>query len=71
MDSLLPFLQGFFLPYNMSVYPGALRFAGHSGVSGSSNMTKPLWSLLVAHGRLPNTALVEAYPRQQLLEPGV
>jgi hypothetical protein len=28
MDSLLPFLQGFFLPYNMSVYPGALRFAG-------------------------------------------
>ena len=30
MDSLLPFLQGFFLPYNMSVYPGALRFTGHS-----------------------------------------
>jgi len=25
MDSLLPFLQGFFLPYNMSVYPGARR----------------------------------------------
>jgi hypothetical protein len=30
MDSLRPFLQGFFLPYNMSVYPGALRFAGNS-----------------------------------------
>jgi hypothetical protein len=29
MDSLLPFLQGFFLPYNMPVYPGALRFAGY------------------------------------------
>ena len=32
MESLLPFLQGFFLPYNTSVYPGALRFAGHSGL---------------------------------------
>jgi hypothetical protein len=28
MDSLLPFLQGFFLPYNMPVYPGALRIGG-------------------------------------------
>ena len=31
MESLLPFLQGFFLPYNTSVYPGALRLAGYSG----------------------------------------
>ena len=28
MDSLFPFLQGSYLPYNMSVYPGALRLAG-------------------------------------------
>ena len=27
MDSLLPFLQGSFIPYNMPVYPGALRLA--------------------------------------------
>ena len=27
MDSLLPFLQGSCIPYNMPVYPGALRFA--------------------------------------------
>ena len=26
MDSLLPFLQGTHSPYNMPVYPGALRF---------------------------------------------
>ena len=30
MDSLLPFLQGSFRPYNMSVYPGALRLAGNT-----------------------------------------
>ena len=40
MDSLLPFLQGFFLPYNMSVYPGALRFAGNTGITNS------LWEYL-------------------------
>jgi hypothetical protein len=28
MDSLLPFLQGTCTPYNMPVYPGALRLAG-------------------------------------------
>jgi hypothetical protein len=27
MDSLLPFLWGSFIPYNIPVYPGALRFA--------------------------------------------
>src|SRR5438552_3023314 len=27
MESLSPFLQGSFIPYNMPVYPGALRFA--------------------------------------------
>jgi hypothetical protein len=30
MDSLLPFLQGTCTPYNMPVYPGALRVAGNS-----------------------------------------
>ena len=29
MELLSPFLQGSFIPYNMLVYPGALRFAGH------------------------------------------
>jgi hypothetical protein len=29
MDSLLPFLQGSCIPYNMPVYPGALRVARH------------------------------------------
>jgi hypothetical protein len=32
MDSLLPFLQGTCTPYNMPVYPGALRFAGDSTI---------------------------------------
>ena len=32
MDSLLPFLQGTHTPYNMPVYPGALRVDGDSGV---------------------------------------
>jgi hypothetical protein len=32
MDSLLPFLQGSFIPYNVPVYPGALRFADRSRV---------------------------------------
>ena len=27
MESLSPFLQGSFIPYNKPVYPGALRFA--------------------------------------------
>ncbi len=31
MDSLLPFLWGSFIPYNMPVYPGALRIARDSG----------------------------------------
>jgi hypothetical protein len=30
MDSLLPFLQGTCTPYNMPVYPGALRIAGNT-----------------------------------------
>ena len=30
MDSLFPFLQGSRIPYNMPVYPGALRVARHS-----------------------------------------
>jgi len=30
MESLSPFLQGSFIPYNMPVYPGALRFARYS-----------------------------------------
>jgi hypothetical protein len=29
MDSLSPFLQGSFIPYNMPVYPGALRLDRH------------------------------------------
>jgi hypothetical protein len=36
MDSLLPFLWGSFIPYNMPVYPGALRVADHPpGISVS------------------------------------
>jgi hypothetical protein len=31
MDSLLPFLQGSCIPYNMPVYPGALRIAPSTG----------------------------------------
>ena len=35
MDSLPPFLQGSYLPYNMPVYPGALRFGGDPlGIAG-------------------------------------
>jgi len=30
MDSLLPFLWGFFIPYNIPVYPGALRIADNT-----------------------------------------
>ena len=30
MESLAPFLQGTCTPYNMPVYPSALRIAGHS-----------------------------------------
>jgi hypothetical protein len=30
MDSLLPFLQGTRTPYNMPVYPGALRVGGNT-----------------------------------------
>ena len=30
MESLSPFLQGSFIPYNMPVYPGALRIARYS-----------------------------------------
>jgi len=30
MDSLLPFLQGFCLPCNMAVYPGAQRVVAYS-----------------------------------------
>jgi hypothetical protein len=32
MDSLLPFLQGSCIPYNMPVYTGALRVARHPTV---------------------------------------
>ena len=32
MDSLSPFLWGSFIPYNMPVYPGALRIADNPGV---------------------------------------
>jgi hypothetical protein len=32
MDSLFPFLYGSFIPYNMPVYPGALRLADDPGV---------------------------------------
>lgn len=36
MDSLLPFQWGSCIPYNMMpVYPGALRFARHSGATFS------------------------------------
>ena len=29
MESLSPFPQGSFIPYNMSVYPGARRITGY------------------------------------------
>ena len=46
MESLSPFLQGSFTPYNMPVYPGALRFARRSaGIS------------LLVSGRLPRSRL--------------
>ena len=41
MDSLLPFLWGSFIPYNIPVYPGALRFADHPGVGKRHQRT---WS---------------------------
>jgi hypothetical protein len=50
MDSLLPFLEGSCIPYNMPVYPGALRFARYSGTiakpSGMDYHTSG-WRLLV------------------------
>ena len=36
MDSLLPFLQGSCIPYNMPVYPGALRVAGENEAAGAA-----------------------------------
>ncbi len=30
MESLIPFLLGSFIPYNMPVYPGARRVTGYS-----------------------------------------
>ena len=33
MDRCFPFLQGSFIPYNMPVYPGALRVANSTSES--------------------------------------
>ena len=44
MDSLLPFLQGTCTPYNLPVYPGALRDAGY--------LFKWIAAGIVGHGRL-------------------
>ena len=35
MESLLPFLQGTCIPYNMPVYPGAQRIIAESLVDGA------------------------------------
>jgi hypothetical protein len=39
MDSLLPFLWGSFIPYNMPVYPGALRDADNTTNNIASSET--------------------------------
>ena len=39
MDSLLPFLQGTCTPYNMPVYPGALRIGGENEAAGAAAAT--------------------------------
>jgi hypothetical protein len=53
MDSLLPFLQGSCIPYNMPVYPGALRIARDPpGIVEARRQQLPRSSLLALRSDL-------------------
>jgi hypothetical protein len=42
MESLSPFLWGSFIPYNMPVYPGALRLARDSStIANGRELSQP------------------------------
>ena len=53
MASLLPFLWGSCIPYNMPVYPGALRMADTPEVGDDNDRHVPVWA-----ERLPDTLAV-------------
>jgi len=42
MDSLMPFLSGSCIPYNMPIYPGALRLSRDSGAIPLGSYDSPL-----------------------------
>jgi len=55
MDSLLSFPVGSFIPYNMPVYPGALRFADQPpGISVSLQVENKYF---IGNGRLIGSSL--------------
>ena len=52
MESLSPFLWGSFIPYNMPVYPGALRFARHPPrIADNKDAFGGGWKILVVARR--------------------